>query len=148
MTYVCSDLRTLPPVWTDGPLWNDTDTAFSYIAKLKDKLRRDPLHLQRTPFEKAAEMLQRAVEHPRYATLATTYLSSLLSTGTELKETALKEFEIHSLMGALESHKTSVRPPTATATINRFNTPRTPPRNKPFQFRNPVQCECCGTSDS
>jgi hypothetical protein len=154
MRYSCSFLQQLRPPF--GPTWYQGTIAFDYLTELNTFLDEQRRHNTfYTPYEIAAEILQRAAELPDYSLLATTQLTRLQT--QDVNQDVDISFTPHELVTILESHRASklknIQP-----MINKMhrggNFSRDSRDNrdkrddhkdsKPgFKYKNEVQCKMC-----
>jgi hypothetical protein len=151
MRHSCGFLKLLRP--TFGPSWPSTLSAYRYKSNLATWLDEQERHGQRyTPYEQAAEMLQRATSIERFKLTATSYLTRLKLHGPEMD--LGNKYTLNELASVLESN--SIDNPNmdhqTQPIINKFQrgTPSTNRNNnnnngRKFTYRREVQCDCCHT---
>lgn len=142
----CEELKMIPK--RRGPQWKRDEDGWRYLGKFKRYLHEEERRgVTWTEYQKAINILQGAMDHPRYETKATAFLAALL-TASRQGEADWAPFEMHRLMGSLEEHNSRNNPidlTEDTLKINRFgnsNGPRgrTPSPRRP---RREIQCEMC-----
>jgi hypothetical protein len=131
--------------------------SYEYLTYLRDYLSEQCRYNQTfTPYEIAAEILQRANQHDRYKLITTAHLTSLRSCNPN--GTLPSIFEEQNLIDSIDANEQRLAQMPTELTINKFrdtrgggnrednknsNNSKSPRRT--FRFRRDVQCTCCST---
>jgi hypothetical protein len=143
MRLYCDYLQDLPPTW--GPEWTIDMSAYTYMAELDSVIQeRARQHIFPSRFQIAAEVLQQATRVPRYAVMASAYMSQLIQHCQDQRSTP-STFDMEQLLLSLEAN-TSRNQPTGG-----YDMPQSHPNPAIFKFqqrprfehKNKKQCKAC-----
>jgi hypothetical protein len=141
MRLYCDYLQDLPPTW--GPDWNTDMSAYTYMAELDSIIQeRARQHIFPSRFQIAAEVLQQATRVPRYAVMASAYMSQLLQHCQDQRSTPAT-FDMEQLLLSLEAN-TSKNTDSNMTPVPHSNPSIFKFQQRPrFEHKNKKQCKAC-----